>query len=78
MTAPGPWPGCLDADDRAQMISELHDALDLLDDTGDPEPLETCLREWRVTAEALADPARAAVLKADSIPDDDFTEVGPP
>jgi hypothetical protein len=71
------WTQHLDADDRALMLAELRDCLGTLESTGDPGPLETCLREWRVTAEALADPERRAVLTGPLEPGD-FTEVARP
>ena len=72
------WTEHLDADDRALMVSELRAAVDSLEHTGDPAPLESCLREWKVTAEALSDPDRRAVLTADTLDPGDFTEVPRP
>ena len=42
----------------------------------DAAPVETCLREWRTTARALADPQRRAILTGPG--DDDYAEVSRP
>ena len=71
------WTEHLDHDDQVLMVCELRAAVDALEQSGDPEPLETCLREWRVTAEALADPDVRAALTG-SLDPGDFTEVSRP
>jgi hypothetical protein len=70
------WLLVFDEDDRAQFVEELSDAITLADATRDPQPLRTCLRDWRTTAEALSDPARRLVLIG--VPDEDFVEVERP
>jgi hypothetical protein len=72
-----PWTEHLDPGDRVLMVAELRDCTDTLEQSGDPGPLETCLRDWRVTAEALSDPEVRAVLTGPAGPDD-FTEVPRP
>ena len=78
------WTAHLDAEDRMLMFTELRFCFETLERSGDPEPLETCLREWRVTAEALSDPVVREILTAapvdcGPVPDPaDFIEVGPP
>ena len=42
----------------------------------DAGPVEKCLREWRVTAEALSDPQRREVLTGAG--DNDYAEVERP
>ena len=69
----GPWLAALDGDDRAQFFLEMDVALDAAEAAGSAEPIETCLRAWRVTGEALADPAARSVLTAPG--DDDYSEV---
>lgn len=78
------WVTYLDADDRALMVTELRAEVEALESSGDPEPLETCLREWRVTAEALSDPVAREILTAPPVdcgpvPDPaDYVEAGRP
>src|SRR5271170_7450039 len=50
------WLAVFDDDDRAEFFGELRDALAVAEATRDAAPVETCLREWRTTAAALADP----------------------
>jgi hypothetical protein len=71
------WTRHLDAEDRRLMFAELRFAFETLERSGDPEPLETCLRDWKVTAEALSDPDRRAVLTGPPGPGD-FTEMPRP
>jgi hypothetical protein len=66
------WLAALDGDDQAQFFAEMSEALETAAARRSAEPVETCLREWRVTAEALPDPA---VLTGD---DDDYAEVERP
>lgn len=66
MTAPAPsWLAVFSNDDVAQFFAEMRDAVGTSAARRDPEPLEACLREWKVTARALADPQARAVLPAD-------------
>jgi uncharacterized protein DUF6247 len=53
------WLAAFGDDDRAEFFEELRDALSVAEATRDAAPVETCLREWRTTARALADPAAA-------------------
>ncbi len=39
-------------------------------------PVETCRREWRTTAQALSDPLRRSILTAPG--DDDYAKVARP
>ena len=70
------WLASFDEDDRAEFFEELRDALSVAAATRDAAPVETCLREWRTTAQALSDPLRRAVLTAPG--DDDYAEVDRP
>lgn len=71
------WVSALDDDDRAEMLSELRAATDLLEGSGDPRPLEAALAAWKATGEALSDPDRRAVLTGQIDPGD-FIEVPRP
>jgi hypothetical protein len=77
MTDTANWFVHLDKDDREQMIGEVFAGVHGLVKTGSVVRLETCLRDWRTTAQALADPERRAVLAGD-LDDEDFTEVQRP
>lgn len=70
------WLAAFDQDDREQFFSELLDALSIVESTQDVRPVETCLREWHTTAQALADPLRNAVLIGPE--DKDYTDVERP
>ena len=49
------WLAVFGSDDVAQFFAEMAGALQTSAARKDPEPLETCLREWKVTARELAD-----------------------
>jgi hypothetical protein len=70
------WLAAFDEDDRSEFFEELRDALALAESTRDATPVETCLRDWRTTAQALSDPQRRAVLAGPG--DDDYAEVARP
>ena len=70
------WLATFDEDDRAEFFEELRNALSVAAATRDAAPVETCLREWRTTAQALSDPLRRAILTAPG--DDDYAEVDRP
>ena len=70
------WTEHLDHDDQVLMVTELRACADTLELSGDPEPLETCLREWRTTGESLSDPVRRAVLTGEAC--DNYEEVPRP
>ena len=72
-----PWLAALDRDDQVQFFLQMGAALQAAERSRDTESLETCLREWRVTAEALSDPLRRATLTG-TLADGDFTEVQRP
>lgn len=76
MSGSEPWLAALGAEDRARFSAEVQEALLAAQITDDASPLEACLREWRWTAEALADPVVRAALTAPG--DDDYTEVPRP
>lgn len=69
MTGGPSWLAALDGGDRAQFAAEMREALDSSVAAGDAAPLETCLREWRVTGEALSDPQRREILTGDGLGD---------
>lgn len=75
--ASAPWLAVFDDDDRSEFFTGLRAALTAAEAAGDAEPVETCLREWRTTAEALSDPERRAVLTGPG-DDDDYAEVPRP
>lgn len=76
MTAPGPsWLSVFGSDDQAQFFAEMRDAVGTSAARRDPEPLETCLREWKVTARELADSRLREALARDQFRNDDFAEV---
>jgi hypothetical protein len=78
MTAPGPsWLSVFDDDDRASFFAEMREALETSAATRDPEPFEACLRAWKVTAEAMADPQVREILTS-PLDDKDFTEITRP
>jgi hypothetical protein len=78
MTAPGPsWLSVFDDDDRASFFAEMREALETSAARKDPEPFEACLRAWKVTAEAMADPEARAVLTSPH-EYEDFAEVSRP
>lgn len=70
------WLASFDEDDRAEFFEELRDALSVAAATRDAAPVETCLREWRTTAQALSDPLRRTILTAPG--DADYAEVDRP
>ena len=78
------WLEVFDDDDKREFFSDLTDAADLAERTGDVGEVETCLHEWRVTAQALADPQAQEALTALAAAArqgtglDDFTEVPRP
>ena len=78
MTAPGPsWLSVFDNDDQASFFAEMRDALDTSAARRDPGPPEACLREWKITAEAMADPQVRAALTS-PLGENDFAEVSRP
>jgi hypothetical protein len=70
------WLAAFDEDDRAEFFAELRDALPVAEATRDASPVETCLREWRTTAQALSDPLRRETLTAPG--EGDYAEVTRP
>ena len=70
------WLTVFDDDDRAEFFSELRDALAVAEATRDAAAVETCLREWRITARALSDPLAREILTGPG--DDDYGEVTRP
>jgi Family of unknown function (DUF6247) len=70
------WLAALDPGDLADFAGEMRAAIDSSVAARDAGPLETCLREWRATAEALSDPQRREVLAGPG--DDDYVEVPRP
>jgi hypothetical protein len=55
------WLAVFGEDDRAEFFAELLDALPVAEATRDASRVETCLREWRTTAQALSDPPRREI-----------------
>jgi Family of unknown function (DUF6247) len=70
------WLAAFDEEDRTEFFAELRDALSVAGATRDAGPVETCLREWRITARALSDPLRKAILIGPG--NDEYAEVGRP
>lgn len=75
--SPWPWLANLDADDLAQFMIELREALLVAFKSGVVKPIEQILAEWRSTAEQLADPTRRRVL-LEPLNVNDFVEGVPP
>ncbi len=77
MTASSSWLSVFDSDDRASFFAEMREALETSAAKGNPEALEACLREWKVTAEAMGNPVIRAALT--SVPaDEDFAGAARP
>ena len=72
-----PWLAFLDDEDRAQFFTEMREALDGAEKSGDAAVVEGCLCAWKVTAEALSDPVVRAALTS-PLDEADFTEVPRP
>ncbi len=72
------WLGVFNGtEDQTLFVAEMREALNLAERVGGLEPVERCISEWRITAEALADPVARAILTG-SVSEDDFTEAGRP
>lgn len=67
-----PWADYLDLDDLRTLVTEVDDAVRRGDDLAD------LLRDWRTTAEHLADPVIRAALLGPFDPADYFVEVPRP
>lgn len=72
------WLAALDDADQARFFAEMQAALDAAKTEGTARSLEICLREWRVTGQALSDRQRRAVLTGDGCFDSDYMEVPRP
>ena len=70
------WLAAFGEEDRAEFFAELRYALSVAGATRDAGPVQTCLREWRITAQALSDSLRKAILTGPG--DDEYAEVGRP
>jgi uncharacterized protein DUF6247 len=70
------WLAAFDEEDRAEFFGELRDALSVAGAAREAGPVRTCLREWRITARALSDPLRKAILIGPG--DGEYAEVGLP
>jgi len=62
------WLAALDAIDLAEFGAQVRDAVNTSVAARDAGPLEACLRDWRVTAEALPDPQRRAADDCEEVP----------
>jgi Family of unknown function (DUF6247) len=71
------WLRHLDDEDIATFITELRAALSVAYHDDDLTELDQLVRDWRTTADELADPARRQVLLG-GFATDDFVEVGRP
>lgn len=71
------WVSHLDPEDRTAFWSEMNDLLLVATANDDVTALEQCLREWRATAECMADPEIRDALLAHLHPGD-FGEVKRP
>lgn len=71
------WLAEFDADDRAEAIAELRDAVALAAAEQDTAPIRDSLRAWAVTAATMRDPLRRAVLTGPG-DDSEFVEVDAP
>lgn len=71
------WLAEFDADDRAEALTEIRNALALTVAAEDPEPLREALHAWATTASVMRDPMRRAVHT--SAPEDaDFADAPEP
>jgi hypothetical protein len=61
-----------DPDDQREFVRDLTEAV-----AGTPDDIAEVIREWRLTAEALADPTRREILLGDNT-DADYVEVQRP
>ena len=71
------WLAEFDADDRAEALAEIRNALVLTVASEDPQPLRETLHAWAATATVMRDPARRTVHTTPA-DDSDFVEVDPP
>jgi hypothetical protein len=71
------WLRHFDDDDLATFIAELRDAVSVAYHDDNLTELDKLVRDWRATAEELADPARREVLLG-SFAAEDFVEAGRP
>ena len=71
------WLRHLDDEDLATFIGELRAAVSVAYHDDDLTELDQLVRDWRTTADELADPARRQVLLG-GFAADDFVEVGRP
>lgn len=65
-----------DEDDRDEFLVEIRDALSVAESTEDIGPVRVCIRDWMMTARALSDPTRRAILTGTG--DDEYVEVARP
>ena len=71
------WSAVLPAEDRALLVGDLVDALELASDTGDAALVVQLLREWEATAAILSDPALASRLSQPVVADRDQVTLPP-
>lgn len=71
------WLRHFDEDDLVTFLSEMRAAVSIAYHDDDLSELEQLVRDWRVTAEELADPARRHALLG-RFPEEDFIEVERP
>lgn len=71
------WLAELDADDRAEALEEIRNAIVLTVSSEDPTPLREALHAWETTAAVMRDPKSRTVL-AGQPEEDDFVEVSEP
>jgi len=70
------WLAEFDADDQADALAEIREAIVLVISTMDPEPLREVLHAWATTSNVMRDPLRRAILSGQPA-DGDFAEVEP-
>ena len=73
---PFSWLLEFDEDDRQEFLSEIRDALSVAESAEDFGPVQACIRDWTLTAKALSDPTRRAILTGAG--DDEYDEVARP
>ncbi|MPZ88731.1 MAG: hypothetical protein GEU81_11790 [Nitriliruptorales bacterium] len=64
------WLRHLDEDDLAEFVADLRDAISLAYHDDDLAPLHETVRDWRATADELADPDRREMLLGAFEPED--------
>lgn len=71
------WLSEFDAEDRAEALTEIRNAVVLTVTSEDPDPLREVLHAWATTAAVMRDPMRRAALTG-TMDESEFVEVDAP